>query len=56
MRAVKDMVSSMENSIKTRSRRGYQAVTRSFIELQRRIEAGAERIIRKSPRSKGGKR
>jgi hypothetical protein len=56
MRAVKDIISSMENRIKTRSPRGYQALTQSFAELRERIGTRAGSIVRKSPRSKGDSR
>jgi len=54
MRAVKDIISSMENEIKNRSRRGYQALTRSFAELRESIGDRTGRVVRRFPRSKGG--
>jgi len=54
MRAVKDIISSMENRIKTRSRKSYQTLTRTFAQLRGRIETKAGSIARKSPRSKSG--
>jgi len=53
MRAVKDIISSMENNIKTRSRKGYQTLTRTFAQLRERIGATAGDIARKSSGSKG---
>ena len=53
MRAVKEIINSMENEVKSKSRRGYQALSRSFAEMRGKIGANAGRLIRKSPRSKG---
>ena len=54
MRAVKDIINSVENEIKTKSRKGYQTLTRSFAQLRGRIVTKARSIAPKSPRSKGG--
>ena len=56
MRAVKDIISSMENKIKTKSRKGYQAITRAFAQLRGRIGTKVGSVARKSTRSKGGGR
>ncbi|GAC1472378.1 MAG: hypothetical protein PVSMB11_08080 [Desulfuromonadaceae bacterium] len=56
MRAVRDIISRMGNKIKTKSRKGYQAVTRTFAQLRGRIGAKVGSVTRKSTRSKGGGR
>ena len=54
MRAVKDIINSVENEIKTKSRKSYQALSQSLAHLQERIGTTAGKVIRKSPRSKSG--
>jgi hypothetical protein len=56
MRAVRDIISSMENKIKTKSRKGYQAITRTFAQLRARIGSKVGSVASKSTRSKGGGR
>ena len=36
MRAVKDIITTVENAIKTKSRKGYQALTQTFAQLRGR--------------------
>lgn len=54
MRAVKDIITSMENKIKTKSRKGYQALSRTFAQLRGRIGVKTGSAARNSPRSKSG--
>lgn len=54
MRAVKDIINTVENEIKTKSRKSYQALSQSLAQLQERIGTTAGKVVRKSPRSKSG--
>ena len=55
MRLVKDSISSMENMFKTKSRKGYQALTHADLRTTAKEKRNwTVSIVRQSPRSKDG--